>query len=83
MKTYPAKWTEPQLSFFAGLLSCETITSGYFSLDDIERILREHSFVDLAEEKAINFPEVIEHLSPFITDEDWTGIVDCCERVFV
>ena len=82
MKTYPAKWTEAQISYFAGLLSCETIVSGHNSLDDIERILHQHSFVDLAGVKAINFPEVIECLSPFITLEDWNGIVECCERIF-
>jgi hypothetical protein len=82
MKTYPANWSEAQISYFAGLLSSETITSGHNSLDDIERILRQHSFVDLAGEKAINFPEVIELLSPFITLEDWNGIVECCERIF-
>lgn len=82
MKTYPAKWTEAQLSYFAGVLSCETITSGDNSLDDIERIVRQHSFTDLAGEKAINFPEVIEVLSPFIALEDWDAIVECCERIF-
>jgi hypothetical protein len=82
MKTYPAKWSHAQLSYFAGLLSCETITSGHTSLDDIERITREHSFTDLAGEKAINFPAVVEVLSPFITPEDWDGIVECCERIF-
>jgi hypothetical protein len=82
MKTYPATWTEAQLSYFAGLLSCETIVSGHNSLDDIERILSQHSFVNLAQEKTVNLPEVIEVLSPFITQEDWDGIVECCERIF-
>jgi hypothetical protein len=81
MKTYPAKWSTAQAAYFSGLLSARILSDWDISVDQLDRIVGECSYIHNGE-KEIRFTELIARLEPRISENSWYGIVGRCERLF-
>jgi hypothetical protein len=85
MKTYPAKWTTAQLSYFAGLISSEALLQKKINMVELERMLRECSYPLSSpgiRVREIRFTEFVARLEPHISVDQWASIVGCCQRIF-
>jgi hypothetical protein len=85
MRNYPARWTTAQLSYFAGLLSAEAILQKTLTLVEVERMLRECSYVPSSpgiRVREIRFTEFVARLESHISVNSWASIVECCKRIF-
>jgi len=73
-KTYPRNWGTRQVSFFAGLLSCEI---GFVQL---KRVI---DVVPRTEQNGpLYFADLLQHMEPLVSPDQWREWVEICEKIF-
>jgi hypothetical protein len=88
LKLCPTK-TVQQSAYFAGLVSAEALLHGDIGTAELEKIILECSYVvsshvsgAVRRDKHIRFATLIERMCPFVSPDQWNGIVEHCERLF-
>jgi hypothetical protein len=72
-KTYPSTWTTRQVAYFAGILTAR------IGIDELKRIVDERAS---AQPNQLYFSDLVEHLEPRISVDQWAGCVENCQRIF-